>query len=498
MLPRIEGYALDCRLLFMGDHLRQLVRAHKEIVYRFRQFPDPERLFHNLQSSAEIQQFYELSKANGVVALTLRPSVFEQEGPVESLNMELQISCNGSRLNCPFELNHARALGCLLPLLRNGCAADMLWMNLEARLSRGEMEWARSFTKRLEEQDFFKPSIRKENHFKKSKPYPRVTFLGHSSLLFQSIHGAVLTDPCLRPEFGLPESAMDVTTLEPLALLLSHSHWDHCNFDSLIWFNKDIPVIIPRVKNPSAFNPPIASALKMIGFTDIHEMGPWESVSIQDIEIFTAPFHGEQDEPGANIDHFTYVLKSDGLCVYGGADSYQDTFGRMLPVLERIRDQHHPDIAFLPVSKMVYSYEHGGVNGFCRYIDNKLLNQSFQYTASADDAAEWVDILRPKMVSPYATFNFSRWSTPREVSQFAQALRKRGLGSLLFPLRPLVCVSTKDLMTAGTFHEIRRRGWIFWFQMGAAAKSFDRKLHRMRIYRYLRYRCIGLLKGRKK
>ncbi len=215
-------------------------------------------------------------------------------------------------------------------------------------------------------------------------------------------------------------------------------------------------------------------------------MNLWEPFPINDVELVPVPFHGEQDEPDAEIDHFTYVLKTEGLTVYAGVDSYRDTFGDMKPVLERVRDQYHPDLAFLPVSKMVYEYKFGGVNGFCRYFDSTMLDKSFQYTASPEDAAEWVQALQPRWASPYATFNFSPWSTPNEVAQFASSLRGRSLAPHLFPMRPFDFLEAHDFSN-GSSKELRRRSLITWFRIGSAVRRYDRHMKsRNRIYRYLR------------
>ena len=69
--------------------------------------------------------------------------------------------------------------------------------------------------------------------------------------------------------------------------------------------------------------------LRLIGFEDIREVELWQPIKIKDIEIVPIPFHGEQDEPGAEIDHYTYVLRSNGLSLYGGVDAFRDTFGEM-------------------------------------------------------------------------------------------------------------------------------------------------------------------------
>jgi hypothetical protein len=78
---------------------------------------------------------------------------------------------------------------------------------------------------------------------------------------------------------------------------------------------------------------------------------------------------------------------------------------------------------------MIYQLNWGAMNAFCRYLDHDLLGRSFQYPASADDAAEWSKFLDAKVVAPYATFIFSRWARAEQARQFDQALRRKGLGS---------------------------------------------------------------------
>src|SRR6266851_4394618 len=162
------------------------------------------------------------------------------------------------------------------------------------------------------------------------------------------------------------------------AICCSHSHWDHCHLQTLLWVDKDTPILIPKVREPSALSPPMVDALARIGFTDVREVEPWVPVRVDDIEVVPIPFHGEQDEPDFEMDHYTYVLKTKGLSLYGGVDCYRSTSGDMRPVLERVARLYSPDVAFLPVSKWICHYRSGGVNGFCRYLDQEMLDQSFQ------------------------------------------------------------------------------------------------------------------------
>jgi hypothetical protein len=208
-------------------------------------------------------------------------------------------------------------------------------------------------------------------------------------------------------------------------------------------------------------------------------------VRVGDFEIIPVPFRGEQDEPGAEIDHFTYVIRTEGLTLYGGVDCFSDSFGDMIPVLERVRDAYRPTVAFLPISKMTYDYETGGVNGFCRFVDTESFAKSFQYTASADDAARWVAVLRPLWVCPYAIFAFSRWSVSVEIAEFAAALRRLDEAEHLFPLRPMDALDRSDLAVGP---RARRRRWIRvrWSSLAADMTRKNRRLERWLAYRALR------------
>ena len=202
------------------------------------------------------------------------------------------------------------------------------------------------------------------------------------------------------------------------------------------------------------------------------------------------PFHGEQDEPGAEIDHYTYVFQSDGMSVYGGVDAFRDTHGEMREALTRVREEYRPTVAFLPISRMVYTYRNGGVNGFCRYMDTLLLDQSFQYTAGPAEATEWVRELGVSTVVPYATFTFSPRATPGEVAEFAQALDRAGLGPHLLPLATLSAVEPGDLDgSARAFR--RRRALRRWFTIGARASRLDRRLRQIPVYRFARRLVAG-------
>jgi len=481
-------YEVDCRMLFMGDRLAALERIFAEISRAFRDAGDATDLERRLAQIPDFARFYDVGRTGGPVCVTLRDDVFREPGPVEELPLTAEFTSGDRRCEWPLPPADLRAIGALLPLLVSGAvdadeARDRLRRDLERRVATRAVE----LLDVLESGGFLEPSAVGVSFFERPFAAPRATLLGHSSLLIQSARGALLVDPILRRDQNARPEAFDAMNLRLDAILCSHSHWDHCDLQTLLWFDKRTPVLVPRHRRATIFNPPIAATLARLGFRDVREIDHWVPVRIGDFEVVAVPFRGEQDEPDAEIDHYTYVIRTEGLTLFGGVDSYRDTLGDMRPVLARVRDEYRPSVAFLPISKMVYDYATGGVNGFCRFLDADLFRSSFQYTASAEDAAEWVATLRPRWVCPYAIFTFSRWATSPEIADFAQALRRLGLADRLFPLRPLDALDRHDL--AATSRAQWRRGLRVGWSSAAPALV---RIRQGRPYRLLR-RAVGVL-----
>jgi L-ascorbate metabolism protein UlaG (beta-lactamase superfamily) len=478
-------YEVDCRMLFMGEGIHLVPRAFEHVSYCFSSSSDPTGLFRRLTASAEIQQFYQVERTPGGVSVLLRDSIFREPAAAEDLDLVAEVSDGRRTLEEPLPLSRWRALGHLMPLLSGRHSRDELLEHLRGGLSSADADWAAGFFRSMESAGFLVDDEEAPNLFGQSSNRPRVTLLGHSSLLVQSGRGTLLVDPVLRAEMGMPRRAFDVTRLDLDAILCSHSHWDHCDLQTLLWFDKKTPIVIPRIREATAFNPPIAPALARMGFHDVREVDHWVPLSVGDFEIVPVPFHGEQDEADAEIDHYTYVIRTEGLSLYGGVDSYQDSSGAMLPVLERVRDRYAPSIAFLPVSRMVYDYHSGGVNGFCRYLDSALHRQSFQYTASPTDAAQWVACLQPEWVCPYAVFAFPRWSTSHEIGEFSRSLHRIGLGDRFYPLRPLDALDGEDLR-GGMRPMLRRQVLVSWHRLAELLLRLEGRVRRLWAYRLFR------------
>lgn len=479
---RCEGTDVDCRLLFMGDRYRQLVRTYPEAIRRLTRRQSADAIARDLRESPEVLHFYDVWQQNGTVGLRMRDEIFRERAPLDGLEFEVRAwdESRCRRYALPFDC--FRALGRLLPLVAGDRSAAEVEEHLVRDLAGDELTWARELLRRISADGFVEQlSGPPPNEFLQSAARPRVTFVGHTCLLLQSRETAVTFDPLLRTGLIVHQRGRDLTRLPLGAICLSHSHWDHCDVASLLLFDKRTPVVVPRVARPTIFNPPMASMLKLIGFEDVREVALWQPLRVGDIELIPVPFHGEQDEPGAEIDHYTYVVRTGDWCVYGGVDAFCDTDGDMRADLERVRRDYRPSVAFLPISRMTYAYATGGVNGFCREVDTSIVRNEFQYTAGPGDAVEWVRLLDAAVVAPYATFTFDRWPA-LELAEFAQLMGQAGLGDRLALLRPLDPLEPNDLIADGSAFR-RRRFLRRYMQVTAALMRADRRLARHLAYR---------------
>ncbi len=487
--PQHDESTLDCRLLFMGDRYRQLLRTYPEVIYRLSRSKPLAEIRDFVSASAEILQYYDVTASDEAVAVTLRDSIFREAAPHSRLDLHLRVGRRGDWSSYPLTVDRLRALGHLVPLLQGDCSSEQVAARIEA-LDQDDRRWAKGLMELLAAEKFLEEGPQADNACLKSPARPRTTFVAHTSILVQTATTAVLTDPLLRPSLGAPRAALDAVRLPLAAICLTHAHWDHCDVQSLLMFDKATPVVIPRVHKPTIFNPPMAPLLRLLGFADIREADPWDHLQLGDVEMILVPFHGEQDEPGAEIDHYTYVFKTAGLSVYGGVDAFRDTFGAMPAALARVRDEHRPTVAFLPISRMEYSVADGGVNGFCRYVDTTMLGKSFQYTAGPNEATQWVRELDVQTVVPYATFTFSPRATPGEVADLLTELRAAGLADRLLPLPTQSAVEPTDLDGSSRAMR-RRRGLQQWFATGAKVSRVDRRLKKNPAYRFARRLVSG-------
>jgi Beta-lactamase superfamily domain len=128
---------------------------------------------------------------------------------------------------------------------------------------------------------------------------PGVVRLQHASLLYRTKTTGILVDPHLHSNYGLPSISSDITRakLEGLvdAIVISHSHYDHWHYPTLMMFPADIPIVVPKVPQGTMTCEDMAARLTSLGFENVIAVDWYaEPIRVGDIDIHVLPFYGEQ------------------------------------------------------------------------------------------------------------------------------------------------------------------------------------------------------------
>ncbi len=223
-----------------------------------------------------------------------------------------------------------------------------------------------------------------------------VTRVAHASVLLDFDGDVVLTDPWFTESSQYHHGEPLALALEDLphlsAVVASHAHYDHFDIEAFAAYpDHDVPFFVA---------PGMAEEARSAGFTNVHELDPWEEGHAGPITITAAPAeHG--------VPEVTFVLEGKGRTVFFGADTLR------IPALSEVAERFpRIDLALLPV------------NGL-RAVGNQVV-------MSADEAAELTSVLHPSVAVPMHYAFTGGWftenvvlsydGTPRE---FERAARRR-------------------------------------------------------------------------
>lgn len=203
-----------------------------------------------------------------------------------------------------------------------------------------------------------------------------ITRIRHSCHLIEIGGKTFLTDPWFttKPQYRPGErTAMSVADLPDLdGVLISHEHYDHCDFDALATYRDlDVPLIVPAT---------VAQTATDHGFANVTVVEPWQSTEIDGAQITAAPGkHG--------VYEITFVLQDGSDIVYFAGDTL------FIDELRELPQRFGPiDVALLPT------------NGLCvRPL------KDMQVVMNAREAAELTAVLQPKLAIPHHYAFSSGW-----------------------------------------------------------------------------------------
>jgi hypothetical protein len=282
---------------------------------------------------------------------------------------------------------------------------------------------------------------------------PGVFRLQHASLLYRTKTTGILVDPQLHSNYGLPNLKQDITRamLEGFvdAILISHSHYDHWNFPTLMQFAPETPIIVPKVPLASITCEDMKARLEGLGFQNVIAVDWYaEPIVIGDIEIHVLPFYGEQPlvpeynepkHPYLRNWGNTYLLRTPYYSSWFLIDAGNDPMGSMRNVAGYVK-QKFGGVDQVLSNFLSLSYNSIGtdLSGWGADIVGNLLSnpQIFSVTnkkegfhlatLGAQGVAEICAIVGAKACLPYA----HSWAEPGQCSRSDESLIKDVIAEL--------------------------------------------------------------------
>jgi L-ascorbate metabolism protein UlaG (beta-lactamase superfamily) len=134
----------------------------------------------------------------------------------------------------------------------------------------------------------------------RARPYDgdgaRIRYFGHACVLVESRAVSVLSDPVLSYRYPAETFRYSYDDLPEKInyIVITHSHQDHCMFETLLQLRHKIEhVIVPKNNGGGLVDPSLKFVLQNIGFKDVRELDELETIEFAGGSITGLPFLGE-------------------------------------------------------------------------------------------------------------------------------------------------------------------------------------------------------------
>lgn len=162
----------------------------------------------------------------------------------------------------------------------------------------------------------------------------RVRYFGHACILIQSSDVSVLVDPLVPWDRDSEAATLTFADLPDVIdyVFLTHNHQDHFFPEMLLQLRGRIKTVVVPRNNPNTIaDPSMKLTLRALGFDDVREMNPLDTIAIPDGRITSLPFYGEHADLSINSKHGMFLeLKGRSLLFLADANCMDRALYRRL------------------------------------------------------------------------------------------------------------------------------------------------------------------------
>jgi N-acyl-phosphatidylethanolamine-hydrolysing phospholipase D len=175
-----------------------------------------------------------------------------------------------------------------------------------------------------------------------------VSWVGHATVIIQIHDKIIITDPLFSDNIGILAKRFVGPAIDPLLLkqvdltLISHLHFDHFSYGSLDQLPKGGILLLPQ--GGLAYTPDM-------GFRDIKELKPWESVEDDGVKVTAIPVrhfsgrYGIDSQWMGDRGYTGYVVEYRGYGIFIGGDT-----GYEPGLFTEVGRRFSIDVAILPIA----------------------------------------------------------------------------------------------------------------------------------------------------
>jgi L-ascorbate metabolism protein UlaG (beta-lactamase superfamily) len=151
----------------------------------------------------------------------------------------------------------------------------------------------------------------------------RVRYFGHACILIESKETSILFDPLISYKYDNGVERYTYADLPEVIdyVVITHSHQDHCMFETLLQLRHKIKhIVVPKNNGGGLADPSLKFILKSVGFENVLEIEEMEAIEVDGGQIIGLPFLGEHADLNIRT-KLAYFVNLKGTKVMCAADS---------------------------------------------------------------------------------------------------------------------------------------------------------------------------------